>query len=72
MDDDLKWQLDAMENRDAHLEFGLSVLADRARTIDERLRSLERVVGAVRFDVGGLAADSEEVLRLLRKVFGEE
>lgn len=72
MDEDLKWQLDAMENRDAHLEFGLSVLADRARTIDERLRSLERVVGAVRFDVGGLAADSGEVLRLLRKVFDEE
>ncbi|MFE9575667.1 hypothetical protein ACFYO1_04730 [Nocardia sp. NPDC006044] len=72
MDEDLKWRRDAMENREAHMEFGLSVLADRVRTIDERLRSLERAVGAVRFDVGGLAADSAEVLHLLRAVVPEE
>lgn len=60
-----------MENRESHIEFGLSALADRARRFDERLRSLELAVGAVRFDVGGLTADSAEVLSILRKAYGE-
>ncbi|QBS40603.1 hypothetical protein [Nocardia sp. CS682] len=71
MDADLKWQLEAMENREAHMEFGLSTLADRARRMDEQLRSLTVTVGAIRFAVDGLAADSADVLHILRSVYGE-
>lgn len=61
-----------MENRESHVEFGLSVLADRVSRIEERLRSLEVAVGAVRFDMGGLAADSAEVLCILRNAYGAD
>ncbi|MFI6999807.1 hypothetical protein [Nocardia sp. NPDC050175] len=59
-----------MENRESYVEFGLSALADRTGRIEERLRSLEVAVGAIRFDVGGLAADSADVLCLLRDIYG--